>query len=289
MLWLYFSLLAALLYGISVVIAKYAITDELKDPIVGVVVARLTHSIPLVFLLLLFPLTTAFLPAVAGFTAGALYSFASYFWYRAMKEGEASRLTPLINSSPIVVLIISILFLGEIFTPLRYVGIALIIAGAILLSFKKGMSFKKSLVIAMALLSMIFYALRNVSIELSTLGADFLSILPWIGIGGITISLIFLGFHHPHLRKKSWKGVEHIILAEAFSLGGLILFTYAASIGFISLVSAVSSLEIFFVFIIAAILSRHRPHILREEMGESALLLKGISIALIFLGLVLIL
>ena len=288
MLWFYLSLLAAFLWGISAIVAKYVITEEMKDPIVGTTVGGLTRYIPFTFLFLVLPPVTSPLSAIAGFLGGVLYAFAAFFFYQATKREEISRVSPIILSSPLAVLLISTFFLGEILTPLRYTGIILIVVGSILISTKKGIKSKTNYAIIFALISMLLYALRNVSLDISTIGSEFFSVLPWVGIGGMTVSFIFIGFHHPHLKKKSWKGIEHIILSEIGTILALASFLYATSIEFVSLVTAVTSTEIFFVFIMAIILSKSHRHILREELKGSTLMIKGISIVSIFLGLLLI-
>jgi drug/metabolite transporter (DMT)-like permease len=62
----------------------------------------------------------------------------------------------------------------------------------------------------------------------------------------------------------------------------------AVSLGPVTLVTALSSLQPFFVLVFALLLSRFLPGVLKEETGRSTVFLKLASIALMFAGAVLI-
>ncbi len=69
-----------------------------------------------------------------------LYSIGTFFFIYGIKEGELSSLYPLISTSFIWVAIISYFAFNESFGPNKFIGIGLIICGAIVLNykFKKG-------------------------------------------------------------------------------------------------------------------------------------------------------
>ncbi|MGB8353708.1 MAG: EamA family transporter [Chthoniobacteraceae bacterium] len=69
---------------------------------------------------------------LSGLATGA--SWICYF--RALKLGEASQVAPIDKLSVVMVAIFGCLFLGEKLSPSNWVGVALIGAGAILVSFK---------------------------------------------------------------------------------------------------------------------------------------------------------
>jgi drug/metabolite transporter (DMT)-like permease len=56
----------------------------------------------------------------------------------------------------------------------------------------------------------------------------------------------------------------------------------------VTLVAALSSVQPFFVLLIAVVLSVFYPKILKEEIGKSAVLLKAVAILVMFAGAVLI-
>jgi hypothetical protein len=74
----------------------------------------------------------------------------------------------------------------------------------------------------------------------------------------------------------------------AFSMAMVNISVAAVSLGPVTLVTALSSLQPFFVLVFALLLSRFLPGVLKEETGASTVLLKPASIALMFAGAVLI-
>jgi len=88
---------------------------------------------------------------------------------------------------------------------------------------------------------------------------------------------------------KIYKGVwTKVIIVMSISKGlflfGSLLLTIALSFGYASLVYSLSSIQPFFVLLIAVILSRFFPSILKEEVSKSIVLVKIIAIISIFIG-----
>ncbi len=55
------------------------------------------------------------------------------FYFRALKVGEASRVSPIMSSAPLLTVLLAALFLGEKLTPAKLAGAAFIVAGVALL------------------------------------------------------------------------------------------------------------------------------------------------------------
>ncbi|MGE5483959.1 MAG: EamA family transporter [Ignavibacteriales bacterium] len=55
------------------------------------------------------------------------------FYFKALKVGEASRVSPIMSSAPLLTLILAALLLGERLTAAKAAGAALIVAGIVLL------------------------------------------------------------------------------------------------------------------------------------------------------------
>ena len=77
-------------------------------------------------------------------------------------------------------------------------------------------------------------------------------------------------------------------LAEILNIIALIFMTIAASVGFISLVGALTAVQPFFVLLFAIILSIFYPKIIKEEISKSTILIKFTATFLMFLGIILI-
>lgn len=292
MLWLYLSLLAALIWGIISVLNKHVLSDELKDPIlIGTIAGFVEFPILAIISIILSPVTTNLLIIIPSLATGIFYVLAITTAIVSMRKTEASRALALVGTYPIIVLIFATIFLGEVFTELKYAGIFLIFIGSVMISIRK--SSKKVRAISglfVALLASLLFALRDVILKYSVTDVNPWSTVFWIGIGGILTSLIFLTFHHPHIRKKSKavKGIEHLLISNLLAAVAFVLMTLAMNIGYASLVSAVIAFYLVFLFIIALILSKIKPDYIKEEMKGSTMIIKAISIILILIGIVLI-
>lgn len=287
MLWFWFALIATILWGIVAIIQKHAITDELKDPLIATTLLGLTFFLPLSFFSLFIPVSTTPSVIFLSLLTGILYALAFLFYIKSVQLDEISRVMPVVMSYPLLVAILSFIILGEVFTLTNYAGIILIIFGVILISTKKHMTFRKA-VLPFTFLALTFYALRTITIKLAVLEEPFLTTLPWVGLGGLLVALMIMARHHPHLRKASYLGVEHLIISNMLIIIAFLSFVYALSIGTASLVTVILSSEMLFVFLIATGLSKTHSHMIREEMRGSTLLLKAVAIALTLMGLALI-
>lgn len=75
-----------------------------------------------------FPTSFDFLKFVM--VSGFVYSFAFWLYAKSLAEGEASLVSPLYNFNVFFLLLLTVIFLGESFTPLKIAGLALLIYGA---------------------------------------------------------------------------------------------------------------------------------------------------------------
>ncbi len=134
----FFALLTALVWGFAQALEKMGLAGRI-DPYLGVVIRSLSLAILSVFGLLLMgrigsiadvDLKSAFFIVCGGVFAGFIGQFA---FYSALKTGEASVVVPVAATYPLVALLVSVIFLGEVFTWSKLVGIGLVVGGVIML------------------------------------------------------------------------------------------------------------------------------------------------------------
>lgn len=228
--------------------------------------------------------------AVLGMSIGVAYGLAIMLYYRAMESDDVSRVVPVILMSPVFVLVFAVAFLGEVLTPLNYAGVFLILAGGVAISHKSGRKSKLvSHIFLIALGASFVFAVRNVLTSFVGMGMGIWPMLFWIGIGGGLVSTVLFARHHPHIRRKAETGIEHLILSSVIAKIAFIAFVFAITIGSVTLVSAVNTVQVLFVLVFAILLSKVRPEIIREHINGSIIELKIVSAILIILGLLLIL
>ena len=293
MSWILFSILATIVWAIVNTVDKYILTKLVRKPVILLMILGIIGLIAsfLVYLFHGFSYLSYFNIALA-FAAGILYIIGILFYFKAVKIEEISRVIPLLYLSPLFVSILAAIFLGEIFTPIKYLGIFLLIIGAIFISSKNfiKISFGKAfwfMVLASLVLSV------NAVITKHLLNfVDFWTIFSYIRIGAFFALIPIFCFSFKDLilsvREHGKKAIILISLNEILALVGVVLITIAMSRGYVTLVNALSSVQPFFVLLFAVILSIFYPKILKEEIDKKTVLIKLIAITFMFIGVILI-
>lgn len=226
--------------------------------------------------------------------AGILFELALVPWYKALSLDDASRVGPLFQSIPVMVLVMSFLFLGERLGGQELLGFLLVLIGGFLLSvknFKGGFfSFRKSL--GWALLSSFLFAVPLVIFKSVTLERGFWDSLGYEFLGGGIGAILLYGFIKISKQSKFQEEVKSLksktwgILAanEGIYLVSRITNFYAISLVSVTLVTVVGGLQPFFMLIFGLILSVWFPKIVKEDIQKSIIFLKLIAIVLIFIG-----
>jgi drug/metabolite transporter (DMT)-like permease len=290
MSWILLTLFAAFVWAIADIICKHVVSDELKDPVLSAVIGGMVIFI--IFGAVYFLFGNSGIPSsniiIIAIFSGVFYSIAILLFYKTLMHEEVSRVIPMTKTEPLFVLLLATIFLGEVFTPLKYIGIFLLVSGAILISFKKLGQFKIRGALWMALITAMAYATRTVLFKYANTFAETTSLLLWVAIGGLSASLVLFAFHHPRILKKFKRGIEHLVLVGCLTAAGFLIFVMAMSQAPVSLVSSLVCVQLLFVFIIASMFTKIKPEIVREELKESTIILKIIAIVIIIAGAVLI-
>ena len=139
--WLFLAILSAVFAGVTAVLAKQGVENvnsHLATAIRTTVVFLFTWGIaaatvPVQVITELSRRNWLFL-SLSGIATGL--SWLCYF--RALQLGEVSRVAPIDKLSVVFAIVLSILFLRERFTLVQWAGAGLIVAGVILVAWKKG-------------------------------------------------------------------------------------------------------------------------------------------------------
>jgi len=292
MSWILFSILAAFIWAIVNTVDKYVLTKWVKKPIIPVMIMGI---IGLIVALIIFLINGySYLSAGHigyGLLAGIFYIVANVFYFKAAKIEEISRVAPLFHLAPLFLLILAAIFLGEIFTPLKYLGIFLLVIGSILIS-SRSIKIKLGKAFWLMIMSTIFFSFDLVITKYLLGFADFWTIFAYIrigaGLGLIPIFYLYSGELKDLITKHGKKVVGVISANETLNVLGVLSATIASALGFVTLVEALASIQSLFLFIIVVILSIFYPKILKEEIKKSTVLLKLIAIILMLTGAILI-
>jgi len=293
MSWILFSILSAAIWAIVNTVDKYVLTKLVRKPVIPLMILGIIGLISSfsVYLFHGFSYLSYFNIALA-FAAGILYVIGVLFYFKAVKIEEISRIIPLLYLSPLFVSILAAVFLGEIFTPVKYSGIFLLIIGAIFISSKNFIKISFGKAFWFMIVTSLTFSLNAVITKYLLDFVDFWTIFSYIRIGAFFALIPIFCFSFKDListvREHGKKTVILISLNEVFALFAVILITIAMTKGYVTLVNALSSIQPFFVLSIAVILSVFYPKILKEEIDKKTVLIKLIAITLMFVGVILI-
>jgi drug/metabolite transporter (DMT)-like permease len=226
--------------------------------------------------------------------SGLMYLGAIYFYLRALQQEEASVIAPLFQTSTLFTYAIAYLVLHESLSGVQLGGGALVMASAAVSSYEPGgrRRFKWSIVVPI-LICTATVAASSVMFKFFAIRDAFWPVTFWSFAGQAVFGAVLLAI--PRIRRqflgmfREHPGAVIGINAanELINLGGGLAARYASILGPISLVQAIGGTTSFFVYVFGVILSLFAPRLAREDMSRAALLRKGIAVALIVAGVIL--
>ena len=292
MIWAILAILCAFIWATTNIIDKFVVTKWIRKPLAPLIVFSVIGFLSGigVYVFQGFSHLSAINIFLAMLSGGLLIPILALY-FKAVKIEEISKLVPFFYLSPVFTVVIAGLLLGEIFTPLKYLGIFLIVFGSIFIS-----SGELKLKIGKAFLFMILSAfLLSITGILTkyVLGfADYWTIFGWDRIGSFMASLPLFYFFLPEIvfsvKKYGKKVVGFISASELLNLLATLLFTVALSSGFVTLATALTSTQAFFVLMLATLLTIFYPKIIREKVNRKILVVKLSAIVMMFAGVFLI-
>ncbi len=294
MLWVVYAFLSALFWATASMIDKYVLSKWVKNPLVSTMIFGI---IGLILSTLIYfaegysemSQANIFL----SFASGLTYVIATILYFEAVKIEEISRISALAYFSQLFVTIFAAVFLNELFSPKIYVGILLILAGAVFISSKNITKIRPGKAFWLMVLSSAMIAVVAIITKYMLNYADFWTVFSYTRGIGMFIALIpVFYFKYPELitfiKEHGKKAVGAVSLSGLLTMSGAFVITIAASTGPVTLVNAISLTRPFFVLLFAIMLSIFYPKILREELGKSTLLLKLAAVILMFIGAILV-
>lgn len=293
-MWLFLSLLNPFVFAITHFTDKYLIDKKVRDPwlitVLGSMVAFATSFFIIIFhgFELIAPLQIIFL-LLAGFAL--TYYLIPY--YAALSLDDTSNVTPLFQFYAPCTLILSYIFLKEILTKQQLFAFLLLFVGGLVLASEIGSAkrlFRIRKSFGLMILSSLIASFSAIFFKLVSTEVDFWTTLIYvnIGIGLAALSLLF----KKRLRKNFVKEVKRIslsvwgllVIGEVLNLLAELILLFAFALAPVSLVSAIGGIQPLYVLILGICLSLIFPKAIKEDLRKKALLQKGISIAMIIIG-----
>jgi uncharacterized membrane protein len=290
--WLVFALLCPAFWGLNNVFYKFLMTKKFRSYFSMLSFMGFVDLFFAVVICLVTPASFVFPYVFFAMGVGLMPLLSFWFYSKALMVEEISRITPLFQFIPIFVVLLSVVFLNEILSAQRYLGVAIIIVASVLISYRNSTSGKS---LSSALKFMIPFSVVlavHATLEKFLLShIDYWSVFFW-NIMGAFCGVLFLLAFFSKPRREFAEAVSAVgkraffvmFVGEGVYFLGTICWLIAASTGYVSLVSAFAGLQHFFVFIYVLLSSLFVPHHLKEEMTRGVIALKISAIALMFAG-----
>jgi len=295
--WLLITVLAYFILAVVFLIDKYLLSKEIPNPKLYAFFIGISG----VLLLPIIPFIDFVVPAIPqiilSFLAGISSVAALYWFFKALKDFEASRIVPAVGGmvplfSFFLVYIFS--FGKEGLSLYGIIAFLLLVTGSVLITFEKG-KFITIKSLKLCLISSFLFALSFVLAKYVYMSQPFLSGLVWIRIGGVLMALAFF-ILFPGIKKEIFEQKKVVknkttgifIGNQIAGAGGGLLQNWAISLAplaYVSIISALQGVQYVFLLIIVVFLSLKFPQIIKEEIGKETLFQKIFAILLVSGGL----
>jgi drug/metabolite transporter (DMT)-like permease len=228
--------------------------------------------------------------AVLAMVAGFCDLLATWFYYAALKAGEASEEVAAMGGfTPVATLLLSISLLEIHFTG-QLTGFALMTAGGFVMFFAEKMPLARILPLVLA--AAFLFGLTDVLQKLAFNQVKFVSGYVFFTIGTFAGSMMLL--LRPSWRRQIFKDSEKApprskagyMLNRLIAGVGSFLVVFAISRTSPSMVEAISGVRYVIIFLGAYAITRWRPLWFREDFTRRALLVKVVGTGLVVAGLI---
>lgn len=295
--WLFFALLAPLIYAIVVDVDKYILEKEIPDyrgmPIYSAMAASIFGII--LWVTTGFPILSlrdSLLIILTGMLT--VWGLATYF--KALSDDEASKVTIFFQMTPVIILVMSYFFLKEAISFNQFLGFLLILFATTFISVgKKGIALSLSSSFFLILFTDFLWASAYVLFKFVVNANSFSRVISYesmgIALGGLVLYVFFPSIRKSFLkaRKKIKKRVfGFIFLNESIFVLSRLCTYLAISLGPVALVEVVAGTQVFFAILYGAILTLLAPKIFKEDISREGLVKKLAMGGFVLIGLYLV-
>lgn len=244
-------------------------------------------------LLVFWPWVYSPLPAkfiVLNLLSGVLFSGAMYVFFKALSQGEVSRVIPFIfGLVPVCDLLLAKIFGHGQPQALEMAAIFLLVPGALIISHSPKADWGRH--IGLKLLSAASFSLYFLFWQYSAQEGPVLNNLMWNRLGAALILVVLLlvkPFRQKVFEVKQAKDKKQtgwlFLLKQAVGGANFIFYSVLLAKGKISVINSLQGFRYAFVFLLAIFLSRKFKKILNEEVSRKTINQKLFGLCLIFFG-----
>lgn len=289
MLWLIPALLAPLLWAASNLIDERLINRDVKHIIPLITFGSVFAVLPLVAVLITGRMGWPGVSSAAlGLIAGALGLLVLIPYFRALHITAAPDVILMWNLTPILIAIVAHWTISERLMPVEYVAIALLVASSLLAAYRPRDKNHVSRAYPWMILASVMLAGAAILEKALYERVPFGNGLGWISLGSL-ITTVVLWILQPTAAWEVWsltrRKIGRLLLGnEALDFAAGLSMTYATSLGPVSLVHSVDSIQPLLVLFFATLFGIREPHT-HLEARRSRYVRTGFAVLLAALGL----
>jgi transporter family protein len=292
MSWIFYALLAPAVYSVINFTDKYIVEKELKDysvvPIFSGIVAIIfgtafwfVSGMPLLSLR----------DGALIMTSGVLSVFSYLVYLKALTEEETSNVTIFFQVTPVMVLILSWIFLHEAVSIKQYIGFFIILFVSLAMSYKPGTGFKISKPFWYIMIWDFCLAVSVIIVKFVVEQASFIKIFSYES-WGVALGSLLLFVVSRRIRIIFWKtlgtipsrAISILVFNECMFIFSKALTFFSFTLGPAVLVNVLEGTQVFYAVVYAIILMQIFPKVFKEDVSREGLTKKIVSACIMFLG-----
>ena len=287
------SIFAYSLTAGAIIVDKILLAKALTHPAVYVFYISILGFA--VIFLLPFGVQFNFFAVSFGILSGIFYNLALLTFFQALKQGEASIVTPVVGSlNPFFSLIIGTFFLGQILNNLQLLAFFIILSGTLILTYNLISNLKLNHQLVLMITAGFLFAISYILLREAFLLSNFITGLTISRLAGgfFVLSFLFL----PEIRRQIFASrVTHHHFINKTSLilfGGQfmgassgLLITYAVFLANPALVNSLFGMQYLVILAVALFLAHEkRSKLLDENLTKGVLVQKILGVGILSLG-----
>ncbi|PJE75995.1 hypothetical protein COV04_01985, partial [Candidatus Uhrbacteria bacterium CG10_big_fil_rev_8_21_14_0_10_48_11] len=283
-----FALLAPFTWAIVNVIDRFVMVRVARSSFVPAFAYSVVGIIGALVIYFVHGFTTlSILSVLLAMLAGMATVTASVLYFTAVSQEEISRIVPLLYFVPLYISVLAAIFLHEVFGPAKYIGILFLVLGATLLTYRPG-TIRVSKPFWLMLVAAIFWAAAAILEKYLVTNSDVWTVYAWARLGAGLGAPLFIALVWREIAaiRQRWGSSRLAILGvnETINILAQLFLFFALSLGPVTLVSALGSVQSFFVLLLTLVVGFWRPGLLKEELGRRVFLQKFAATLLMFIG-----
>ena len=294
MSWIALTLVSAAILGMIGVLDKaflYHYARSLRTLPLLIAISHVPIGIAFIAISPLEELTVA--AASWSLAAGVLGGLSAVVFFKVMAKREVTRTIPVVQTYPIFVAPLAVLFLDESLRTFHWFAILVTVAGAVMMSMRQDAG-GRGFVLDRSFYELLVASLLLAGMNLAAKQAvETLPVLLVHGLRSFGLAAVLMAFG---ARREPLNEVRRMIAERSPALGlfglnefvivntGMILNLWATSLGPVSLVSALTASSSLFLLIYSTLLGLRFRGMLGEQVGRRAVIVKAAATTLIVAG-----